>query len=518
MSVCTLVAMAGAGRRLPPIDRGPMSPARRFALFLSLTLATVPAQAQTTGSQADALKASLLQLLSLASFGTLTVQPAAASVIQEGSVYQVRLPLSGLSAPPDAAVTAVARPLQHGRFDIASMTFPSSGTLETVLTNGTPSRITFAIGRQTASAQVGPTPAAESSYTADFGDIQLQTLQAGQRIDQRIDRFASDGTMSAAPGSGRVSFSAQSQGTGLHMVGHGDKGVSSDTSIRAMAGHVSVDGLDQVQATHLAAAARAFIAGTSAPATPPQRPGQPAQPPAFATSPAQGQQLRAIIGAATGLLNRFEVNETMEDIRFRFATRTGAAAGTIGNIRLSLDANAVQDRLNGRFDISVDGIATPSVPIETATLMPHHVNLRTVMAGVRIGPLTALLRAAADGQSDAALLQAQATALIGEPGAHIGIEALSFDAGPLAVTGSANLRPHGNGRLGGEIHLAAQGVDALLAQMQRQSGLQQALPLIFLAKGLGRPEGDSLVWDITLGDGPLTVNGLPFGQPAGRTR
>jgi hypothetical protein len=44
------------------------------------------------------------------------------------------------------------------------------------------------------------------------------------------------------------------------------------------------------------------------------------------------------------------------------------------------------------------------------------------------------------------------------------------------------------------------------------------MPLIFLAKGMGRAQRDSLVWDIVVGDGPLTINGTPFGQPAGKTR
>jgi len=496
-----------------------MPASRRFALFLCLTLAAVPARAQTSDSEAEALKASLLEVLSLASFGTLTVQPAAASVARNGSEYQVRLPLSGLSAPPDAAITAVARPLPHGRFDIASMTFPSSGTLETILTNGTPSRIAFAIGRQATSLQLNPAPAAESSYTAQFGDVRLETFQADQQVDQTIDRFATDVTVAAAP-NGRVTFSAQSQGTGFHLVGHGANGVASDTSTRAMAGHLSVDGLDRVQATRLLAAARALIAGAPAQAAGPPAPPAPPGPhaPASATSPAQRQQLRAAVDAAAGLLSRIELDETMQDIRFRVTTGTGAAAATLDSLRVSIAGHAVQDRLNGKFGISADGIAAPTVAAETAALMPHHVDFRTFLAGVRIGPLLALLRAATDAQSDPDLLQAQAIALLSEPGAQIGIEALSFDAGPLAVTGSAHLRPHGRGQLGGEIHIAARGVDALLAQMQGQPKLQQALPMIFLARGMGRAQGDSLVWDITLGDGPPTVNGITLGQPTGRTR
>jgi hypothetical protein len=116
------------------------------------------------------------------------------------------------------------------------------------------------------------------------------------------------------------------------------------------------------------------------------------------------------------------------------------------------------------------------------------------------------------------LLQGQAMALLGEPGAQVGIEALSFDSGPLMVTGTARLVPAANGQLGGEIHLVARGVDALMAQAMSQPNLQRLMPLVFMAKGMGHPEGDSLVWDISLGDGPIRVNGVPFGQPPGNTR
>lgn len=487
-----------------------MPTSRRAALIVCLVLAAVPAKTQTIGSETDALKTGLLQVVSIASLGMLTVRPEAASVTRDGADYQVRMPLAGMAAPPDAAITAVARPAERGRFDIPSITFPSSWTLETILTNGTPSRIAFTIGKQSSSARIDPTPAAESSYNADFGNVRLQTFQADQQADQTIDRFASDGTIAALPG-GRISFSTQSRGSGFHMLGHGAAGVSSDTSARAMAGHFSVDGLDRVQGTRLLAAARALIAG--APVARPSGPGQPAEAPAFAASPAQRRQLRAAVDAAPGLLNRIEVDETIQNVRFRVVTGTGPAEATVGDLRVSMIGSAVQDRLNARLGISADAIATPNVPVGTAELMPHHIDLKAVLAGIRIGPLIALLRAATDVRPNSGQLQAQAIALLDDPGARIGVEALSFDFGPLAVTGSARLRPRANAGLGGEIHIAARGVDAFLAQLPSQPALQQALPMIFLVKGIARTQGDSLVWDINLGDGPLTVNGIPFGQP-----
>jgi hypothetical protein len=57
----------------------------------------------------------------------------------------------------------------------------------------------------------------------------------------------------------------------------------------------------------------------------------------------------------------------------------------------------------------------------------------------------------------------------------------------------------------------ATGVDALMAQAHGNPAVAQFLPMVFLAKGMARAEGDALVWDITYGDGVATVNGMPLG-------
>jgi hypothetical protein len=104
------------------------------------------------------------------------------------------------------------------------------------------------------------------------------------------------------------------------------------------------------------------------------------------------------------------------------------------------------------------------------------------------------------------------------PGARAGLDSIAFDAGPVHVLGSARLRPRATGEIGADIHISASGVDALLVRLQSKPELQGVLPLLFMAKGLGRAQGDSIVWDIGVGGGPLTVNGTPFGQPSARTR
>jgi hypothetical protein len=488
-------------------------PASRPVIGLCLlALAAGPACAQNKGPDADVLKAGVMQVLSLATFGMISMSDQGVAVTQEGQDYRMRLPLSGFATPADAAITAVARPLGGGKVGIESMAFPSSGAIEVPLASGLANRIEFSVGRQTISGTVDPTLAAESTYTADFGDVRIATAQGEQHGEQTIDHVATDGTFSTG-GDGRLTFVAQSRGTGLHMIGHGPNGFTSDTSARALAGHFSVEGLDRTQGARMLTAFRGLAAaGAQARA---QRAELPPGQPNPGLSAEQRRDLGAVAAAADGLLNRLEVDETMEEVHFSVGTATGNAAGTIGSLRLAVTGDSAQDRLNTRLGITLDGIAVPAMAVQAGGLIPHHVDLKTVLAGVPVERLKALLREAAQDHTDPALLQAQARSLLGDPQARVGIETLAFDAGPLSVTGSAKLLPRPNGQLGGEIHIAARGVDALLAQVQSQPKLQQAMPLIFMAKGMARAQGDSLVWDIVLGDGAPTINGTPFGQPAG---
>ena len=502
-----------------------MSASRPVALFCVVALTAAPARAQNANTDADALKASVMQVLSLATFGMIPLQDQQATVTQEGSDYRMRVPLAGVAAPPDAAITAVARPLANGRVDIRSMAFPSSGTIETAPAIGLANRITFSIGQQTIAAKVDPTLATESSYTAEFGDIRLETAQGERHGEQTIAHMATDGTFANGP-DGRLTFATQSRGTGFHMIGRSTNGFLSDTTARAMAGHFSVEGLDRAQGARMLTRVSRPDGGGHAGS---RRSGRrfrlaiwtspPAQilPPATA-SPEQRRELGAVVEAAHGLLNRIEVDETLEDVHFSIAGPKGNNAGTIGSLRITMTGDAPKDRLNTRLGLAVERIEVPAMGAETGAVAPHHLDLKAVLAGVPVARVMALLREATEDHPDPALLQSRTRELLGDPDARMAIETLSFDVGPMSVTGTAKLLPRANGQLGGEIHIAARGVDALLAQAQGQPKLQQAMPVIFMAKGMGRAQGDSLVWDVALGDGPLTINGTPFGQPPGKTR
>jgi hypothetical protein len=493
-------------------------------LCLLVSLAALPARAQTTPSttdahDGDAVSASLTELLALATMGTVTTQDQAAKVTRSGDDYRLRLPLRGFSTPADAAVEAVARPLDGGTWDITSMTFPSSGTVQSTMPNAGENHVAYSIGEQAIQAQVDPSFARPSLLKAKIGAFRLRSDQGENHTEQTIDHYEADGTLSGGP-AGQLSFSTGTKATNWHLTAHTADGFNTDSLVRTLTGDVSVEGLDRVQGTRLMAAARALMAGSERVVA-----GQPRH-----LAPAQRRELHAMVDAASGLLTKFRARETLDDIRFTI-DRPGsggdahaggpdalASSGTVGRVRVDMTGDTAKDRVNARMDIGMDEFAMPSLSAETALYVPHHLDIKSVLTGVRSEKLLALLRAASAPDSDPVALKAQMTTLFGDPDAWVGIESLTFDSGPMRVTGSARLLPRADGQLGAEIHVAATGLDTLIAQAEGKPGLQKLLPLMFMAKGMGRMDGGAVVWDIAVGDGPVTVNGVPFGQPNARRR
>jgi Uncharacterized protein conserved in bacteria (DUF2125) len=481
-----------------------MSAARTAMPFLLLALAASPLQAQTSTPDPELVKSSLEQIFSMATFGTVTLRENA-EVSQSGADYRIRLPLAGFAAPPDPAVKLVAHSTEHGLLDVTSVIFPPAGTIESASADGPPTQITYSIGHQAITAKVDPNLTTPSSYEADLREVRLLSEHGDQHGEQTLDHYNLGGTLSTDAG-GLLTLASQGSGTGFRFIGHGPNGFTSDAAARALAGHFSVEGLNRAQGTRLLTAFRGLSAvGT----TPDQPPG---------LSPDRRLALRAIVEAANGLLNRIDAEEVLEDVRFAVGEGAAATNGTVHRLRVNMSGDALDERLSTQLGLTLEGISSSAVSAENVMFVPHRVDLRTVLAGLQIGPLKALLRAATEPGADPAVLQAQAMALFADPQARIRIEALSFDSGPLQIKGSAKITPGPDGQLGAEIHIAASGVDTLLAQAQSQPNLQRVMPMVFLAKGMGRPEGNNLIWDIRLGDGPLTINGMPFGQPAGKTR
>lgn len=474
-----------------------MKTAGFIAVVLGLTL-TVPFVRAQDRPDPDALRSSLTEMLSLLSFGSVSVPDKGMQVTQSGADFHIQLPLTGFAAPAGASAEAVAHPAANGAWEVTALTVPAAGAFGTSIDQA----VSYTLGRQAMHGRLNPQRTTPSTFVADLGAIALHAASGGQDTDQTIGRVTLNATVSAAS-AGRVDLLVRNLASNWQVTAREPGGTATDSQIRQVDGQLTLNGLDPARAERLLAAAR-LLARTLGTAD-----GQPN----FST--VERNDLRAMLDATAGLLTRIDASQTMNDVTFDLGDGN---TGTLDRMRLEMNGRSEDQLLNAAIELSMDALSLTSVSAESASLLPHHLTARSVLAGLPVARLTALLHAALAPNADTEALQAQAAALLETPGARAAIESVVFDAGPLHVRGSARFLPRPNGEIGTDIHISASGTDALLAQAMGKPGLQGFLPMVFLAKGMGRVQGDSIEWDISLGGGPMTINGAAFGQAAARTR
>jgi hypothetical protein len=458
----------------------------------------VPAYAQTDQA------ASLLEALSLVSGRMLVAPVLAPEVTHDGDRFHVHIPLPKLTAPPDAAIEVAATPLGSGVWDITDLTFPRTGTLVSQGAAGkTPGSLRFTIGQQTAHARIDPTLTLPSPYAMALSDIALHIESAAPPADLTIGQMTLDGTITGDAG-GRMTTRSHTRADNWHLTGSTKAGAPFTLSMRSANVLYDLDGLDGARADRLREAARAVAATQKASQA---VPGQPQS-----MSPAVREQLQAMIEVSGGLLSGMNIEETLQGLHFEAA---GGNTGDIGEVRFALAGEATGDRVAAHVDVGVNDMTLAAVPAQFVQYVPRRVSFRTAFAGIEAESLRHFLRDAMAEGANPASRQAEAIALLNEPGAHAGIESMSVESGPLLVRGSARVRALPDGTAAFDIHLTAHGLDAMLALIQSDPKAQQIMPMLFLAKGLGKAEGDGVVWDIGFAHGRATVNGVPLGQNAG---
>jgi hypothetical protein len=464
----------------------------------SQTAGAQPAGAQTAGSAA-----SLMEALTLVSGGLLLAPGAEPVLTPDGDRFRVHIPIPKLTAPPNAAIDATAAPVGSA-WDITGLTFPPTGTIVTqAAADKPPATLRFTIGQQTSHARIDPTLAVPSPYAMAFSDIAVHIDSPETPGNLTIAQMTLDGTLTG-DGGGHMTTRSHGKADNWRFSMADKDGTPVKMSLRSLNVVYDVDGLDRAKAESLREKTRAITATQQAnSAAAGQLP---------VVTPAFREQLRTLIDASSGLLSSMKVEETFQGLHFDAA---GDNNGDIGEIRFAMASEAANDKVAAHVDIGVNDVALTAVPAQFVQYVPRRVSIRTAFSGIPAEKLRELLREATMDGADPDDLQAKAIGLLNAPGAHAGIETLHVESGPLLLEGTARVRALPDGTAGYEMHLTAHGLDAMLALVQADPKAAQITPMLYMAKGMAKPEGDGVVWNIAFADGVLKVNGTPMGQQPG---
>ncbi len=231
-------------------------------------------------------------------------------------------------------------------------------------------------------------------------------------------------------------------------------------------------------------------------------------------TPAQRAQMRVLLQMAQAALTGGKLEETAEQISFDVA----GAAGTMTRASISLGGDAPQDRLSAQMGLSVDGLVIPALPPAFAAYVPSHFSIRPTLSNLDLAAVTKMGMAAtapapADGSPPVAGPDVQS--LFANGGIDVGFDTLELSAAGAQLTGTGKFNLAGPSQITGQADLTATGLDALITKMQDDPMMAQGVPVLIFLKGIARTSGAQSVWQLTVTNGKVLVNGVDLSAMAG---
>jgi hypothetical protein len=430
-------------------------------------------------------------------------------VTGERDHYVITWPIPGLTSPAgEAAAIASLRPMDGGRWSIDAMTLPPSGTVSITLPDagdagkGTPMDVGFTIDKQDTHGVIDPAFTTASMLHSEFANLVVTTNGAGQRQEQRFDRYLVDTSVRPAA-NGRLDLAMNAAVDGWKSASQMSSGAPVAIGINSMRALGNITGVNRERIAGLLAATGGLIG---------------ALPPGITTksdmndlSPEARAQLRALIASLQDALTAVSLEETVDGLQVEIA---GMGGFTMKHFLLGFGGEAPDGKLRAWLNLGLDELASPTLPPKVAAYLPHHAEIKPTLSGVLTADLHKLaLDATEEGGDDR--LQPDTAAIFAHGGVELGLEKLTFDLGPAKIDGTGHVTMLSPATWHGEAHVTATGFDDLATQARINPDLQQALPVLIMLRGLAKPDGKALVWDV-VSDGPsVTVNGLDLSQLGG---
>jgi hypothetical protein len=461
----------------------------RWFLFATplLCAPTAWAQAQDAATLQRDLRAWLVGFLA----PVLSVPESSLRVTAVGDGFDLNYTLNDKN---DQSARLRLTPLTDGRWRVDLPRLPKIGEFvaNPALNNAS---IAYAINEVDALATIDPSLRTGSTGRIEAHDIVVASRSADGDQTQRIKHYVLTGAvMPLKDGGLEVTQDAVISDWRSHTALGGGAGTAINEVGRADL-TLRVDGLRTERVGAFFASTKAAIATVMA-----AKPDDPS-----ALTPAMRAELRAMILSMRDLATRFEAVETLHDFTGKIPNLGGFR---IGKARIGLGAEVPDDKLRAWVVLGVEGVEVEGLPKEWASFIPDRIEMRPVMIGVRTEGFVELLLRSLDEAIDGERFNKDVSALLTKDDAWVGIESLLIDFDPLRLEGSGRLRVLEPGKPTIEARITAAGLDQLMLEMVRKPDMGLLVPIVAMAKGLGRQEGERMVWDITLTDSQAIINGV----------
>jgi hypothetical protein len=222
--------------------------------------------------------------------------------------------------------------------------------------------------------------------------------------------------------------------------------------------------------------------------------------------------VRALYLAWRGLATGGSIEESLDQLRLV----AGGHEGAVQHASLGGAVATPGGMLNAHLSFVMDGLDSAELPPLIRDYLPKHMAIQPSVSAVNLADLDALilgLTAPGQQKADPAPLIA---AMFAHGGIVAGVDTLELDVGPAHLVGTGKLTALRPDMLRGNAEISMTGFDALAEKINAEPAFAQALPVITMLRGLGRQQGDRMVWQITSENEDVKVNGTDmtalFGQ------
>jgi hypothetical protein len=483
------------------------------ALLAGTALSAPGASAATaTEDQARAVERELHDWLQGLLGGAVAAPERPVQLTPEGGDYALVIPLG-----TDAAITGHLTPQDDGRWLLTSLKIPSPATftlsVPSPAKDGQPpvpteQAVQISVARQETTGVLDPTYRTASSLQQRYEGMQVNVSGGELKRSTQTAHSTSQTTLTPVA-DGRFDLTSTAAFDGYVM----------DTQDKGLAIHVAADrgrataqlsGISSDQGPALLRSSIAFVAETLADVN-----NAGGNPDRFTTEQQARLRtgLRAVVEALDGFASGMQAEYQVEGLQ----AQAGGFTGIARRASVGFGGSTPDGVLTTYLDLGVEGLSIPgllsglNVPPQYADLIPTDVHVRPTLTGIGTNELLGLGRQALD-----AMDQGRQPAppdpgpLFAHGGIVAGVDAVSFNLGPtkFAGRGTVTFTAPAPDAFTGQGQVTATNFDALMDRAKRDPTMRQALAVLTFAKGIGRNDGDRLVWDITWQDGKALVNGV----------
>ena len=367
-------------------------------------------------------------------------------------------------------------------------------------------RTSWTIGEQQGRMVIDPALGVVTSSSFALRGVDVRSDSELDHSRTHYDSYAGE-TAATPAGNGRLNITQSARAEGMAVHSETDDKPSFDLTVRTLSGHGDLSGADPARAARVFATSVKLVAAAMAAASTMNTPHDPKQAP-----PMDREAVRALLVALDDLAASGRIEETADDMSLRGLDQEV----TLAHLGIGMGLEAPGGMLHASIKLAMEGFGAPQLPEQYAGFVPRRIALEPTISGIHTTDLNALLMAATEPDANPQAMAPAIARIFADGGVTVGLENVRIETGETTLSGATEVKLSGPQTWQGVARIRASGFDALMDRIKADPTLSQALPFLVLARGLAKPDGDGLAWDIAFDETKkVVVNGTDLSRIAG---